>query len=109
MSVYQKMESLNRALSADLSSALIQLHLLLSLLMSWGPSNTSSLGGDASFGAGGFGSFLGPNFTTGGGGGVTYKLISLFIVREERSLLLLLVLDKCLEEDSIELVAQGPG
>ena len=32
---------------------------------------------------------------------VTYKLISLFIVREERSLLLLLVLDKGLQEDSI--------
>ena len=31
--------------------------------------------------------------------GVTYKLISLFIVREERSLLLLLVLDKGLEEE----------
>ena len=36
----------------------------------------------------------------GGGKGVTYKLISLFIVREERSLLLLLVLDKGLQEDS---------
>ena len=34
------------------------------------------------------------------GEGDTHKLISLFIVREERSLLLLLVLDKGLQEDS---------
>ena len=33
--------------------------------------------------------------------GVTYKLISLFIVREERSLLLLLVLDKGLERKTM--------
>ena len=33
------------------------------------------------------------------GEGDTHKLISLFVVREERSLLLLLVLDKGLEED----------
>ena len=31
--------------------------------------------------------------------GDTHKLISLFVVREERSLLLLLVLDKGLEEE----------
>ena len=33
--------------------------------------------------------------------GVTHKLISLFIVREERSLLLLLVLDKGLQRKTV--------
>ena len=42
-------------------------------------------------------------------GGDTHKLICLFILREERSLLLLLVLDKGLEEeDSLLLTRGGP-